>query len=377
MSFLSLLASPAQVGTYLRTSVGAITHIRTATKRVSGSRTNKNDSAGRRLGPKVYENHFVKPGQIIMRQRGSKIHPGENVRIGKDHTIYAVEPGYVKFYLDPFHPLRKYVGLSLKRELTLPSPHFEPRVRRFGYELLTGEAAEIEEARMSRKEELATPMLKENAEREAAEAAAQLEDYKSTVASLSEGLSAESTTLGAARLAFIAAKLALDEPYQVAAEQATFNHIYALELAAKRGELDAESLAAQRKEHISFADDFDNKLSVDFAGKIFATMTPEAREGKQAEVLGALAEYKNKKISAKDKEAVSALIATPGVFSKDTRRELTEEYLPRVLPETVPGTVVEVDGNKKPPKNAIAVRTFNPADRSVKTVFRTKDAFLA
>ena len=45
-----------------------------------------------------------------MRQRGTKIHPGDNVKIG-----VAVEPGYVRYYFDPFHPLRKYVGVSLKK----------------------------------------------------------------------------------------------------------------------------------------------------------------------------------------------------------------------------------------------------------------------
>ena len=100
----------------ITSSIKSIIQIRTATKRVSGSKTSNKDSAGRRLGPKVHEGHPVKPGQIIMRQRGTKIHPGENVRIGVDHTIYAVEPGFVRFYFDPFHPLRKYVGVALKKD---------------------------------------------------------------------------------------------------------------------------------------------------------------------------------------------------------------------------------------------------------------------
>ncbi|CAI5062543.1 AVN_HP_G0084190.mRNA.1.CDS.1 [Saccharomyces cerevisiae] len=84
------------------------------------------DSAGRRLGPKKYEGQDVSTGEIIMRQRGTKFYPGENVGIGKDHSIFALEPGVVRYYLDPFHPKRKFIGVALRRDLKLPSPHFEP-----------------------------------------------------------------------------------------------------------------------------------------------------------------------------------------------------------------------------------------------------------
>ncbi|KAL1412668.1 54S ribosomal protein L2 mitochondrial [Vanrija albida] len=77
---------------------GLQTQIRTATKRGGGSSKNGRDSAGKRLGLKKYSEQYVVPGQIIVRQRGSEIHAGQHVGTGNDYTLYALEPGYVKFY---------------------------------------------------------------------------------------------------------------------------------------------------------------------------------------------------------------------------------------------------------------------------------------
>ena len=68
-----------------------------AHKKGQGSTQNNRDSAGRRLGVKKFGGEFVRAGNIIIRQRGTKVHPGNNVGIGKDHTIYALIDGYVKF----------------------------------------------------------------------------------------------------------------------------------------------------------------------------------------------------------------------------------------------------------------------------------------
>ncbi|WP_025896864.1 50S ribosomal protein L27 [Sneathiella glossodoripedis] len=68
-----------------------------AHKKAGGSSRNGRDSAGRRLGIKKFGGENVIPGNIILRQRGTKWHPGENVGIGKDHTIFAVTDGKVKF----------------------------------------------------------------------------------------------------------------------------------------------------------------------------------------------------------------------------------------------------------------------------------------
>ena len=68
-----------------------------AHKKGQGSTQNNRHSAGRRLGVKKFGGEFVKAGNIIIRQRGTKYHPGNNVGMGKDHTIYALIDGYVKF----------------------------------------------------------------------------------------------------------------------------------------------------------------------------------------------------------------------------------------------------------------------------------------
>ncbi len=69
-----------------------------AHKKAGGSSRNGRDSAGRRLGVKKYGGESVIPGNIICRQRGNKWWPGEGVGQGKDHTIYAINAGSVKFY---------------------------------------------------------------------------------------------------------------------------------------------------------------------------------------------------------------------------------------------------------------------------------------
>ncbi len=68
-----------------------------AHKKGQGSTQNNRDSAGRRLGVKKYGGEQVRAGNIIIRQRGTKVHVGSNVGIGKDHTIFALIDGFVKF----------------------------------------------------------------------------------------------------------------------------------------------------------------------------------------------------------------------------------------------------------------------------------------
>ncbi|UZJ56369.1 hypothetical protein CBS101457_005689 [Exobasidium rhododendri] len=167
---------------------GGSIQVRNSTKRGGGSSKNNRNSSGKRLGVKRYGGQFVKSGEIIIRQRGTEWHPGMNVKMGVDHTIYAVEPGYVRFYqphpdpkelllskarpdgsntasdsilnqamsglaLSPFklqtalpitepvrgHPSsskfrtgRRYIGVVLKESDQLPAPLGQPRQRRFG-----------------------------------------------------------------------------------------------------------------------------------------------------------------------------------------------------------------------------------------------------
>jgi large subunit ribosomal protein L27 len=69
-----------------------------AHKKAGGSSRNGRDSRGQRLGVKKFGGEAVIPGNIIVRQRGTKFHPGEHVGIGRDHTLYAIAGGAVQFH---------------------------------------------------------------------------------------------------------------------------------------------------------------------------------------------------------------------------------------------------------------------------------------
>ena len=68
-----------------------------AHKKGGGSSRNGRDSNSKRLGVKRFDGQFVRAGTIIIRQRGTRIHAGENVKVGRDHTLFATADGFVKF----------------------------------------------------------------------------------------------------------------------------------------------------------------------------------------------------------------------------------------------------------------------------------------
>jgi large subunit ribosomal protein L27 len=68
-----------------------------ASKKGGGSTRNGRDSESKRLGVKVYGGQAINAGSIIIRQRGTRVHPGTNVGMGKDHTLFALVDGHVKF----------------------------------------------------------------------------------------------------------------------------------------------------------------------------------------------------------------------------------------------------------------------------------------
>jgi len=80
-----------------------------AHKKAGGSSRNGRDSPGQRLGVKKFGGEIVVPGNIIVRQRGTKFHPGTNVGMGRDHTIFATERGAVQFRVG--HGGRKYISI--------------------------------------------------------------------------------------------------------------------------------------------------------------------------------------------------------------------------------------------------------------------------
>ena len=82
-----------------------------AHKKAGGSSRNGRDSAGRRLGVKKFGGQEVIGGNIIIRQRGTKVYPGINVGIGTDHTLFATADGRVRFHEGKLG--RKYVSVDL------------------------------------------------------------------------------------------------------------------------------------------------------------------------------------------------------------------------------------------------------------------------
>ncbi|KAF8809028.1 hypothetical protein BYT27DRAFT_7232411 [Phlegmacium glaucopus] len=95
--------------------------VRTATKRAGGTVHNHGGSPGKRLGVKKFSDQYVIPGNIIVRQRGTLFHPGQHVKMGRDHTIYATVPGFVRFYKEKWmRGERKFVGVVLHRGEVLP-----------------------------------------------------------------------------------------------------------------------------------------------------------------------------------------------------------------------------------------------------------------
>jgi large subunit ribosomal protein L27 len=81
-----------------------------AHKKAGGSSRNGRDSAGRRLGVKKFGGQEVIGGNIIVRQRGTRVYPGRNVGIGKDHTLFALDAGRVVFHDGKLG--RKYVSVD-------------------------------------------------------------------------------------------------------------------------------------------------------------------------------------------------------------------------------------------------------------------------
>ncbi|TVP54058.1 MAG: 50S ribosomal protein L27 [Halomonadaceae bacterium] len=82
-----------------------------AHKKAAGSTRNGRDSESKRLGVKIYGGQVVRAGNIIVRQRGTRFHPGQNVGIGKDHTLFAKADGVIKFQVKGEHN-RKFVSVE-------------------------------------------------------------------------------------------------------------------------------------------------------------------------------------------------------------------------------------------------------------------------
>ncbi|KAF2841171.1 ribosomal protein L27 [Patellaria atrata CBS 101060] len=115
------------------TASASLTFSRNASHQAQGRANGVKQGAGKRLGAKKTGEQYVVPGNIIFRQRGTHWFPGTNCAMGRDHTIYATQPGFVKYYRDPrLHSKRQYIGVVFKRDEVLPAPPHAARKRRLG-----------------------------------------------------------------------------------------------------------------------------------------------------------------------------------------------------------------------------------------------------
>ncbi|KAI5959752.1 MRPL2 [Candida pseudojiufengensis] len=351
------------------TPLNALIQIRTATKRVSGSKTSNKDSAGRRLGPKVNEGHFVKPGQIIMRQRGTRIHPGDNVKIGVDHTIYAIEPGYIRFYYDPFHPTRKYVGVSLKKDMKLPKDHFEPRLRRFGYkQILNKKKASEEEESMSRKELQSQPFLKKQERRNLLHRSRSMNTYNEKIADFKLETDPNLTSERLFEISQLVSNYGLTK----AREQVTYNKLYDFRLQYRLGKLSKEQFDSAKLEYRKLADEVDSKIGVCPQGKLFnvETLPSKIQLTEQLKEL-----FQSQAITKEYRIKANEIIQTPGVFNRAEQEKLTKQYIPNILPLNVPGSVVTNIDTKNVPTNLKIQKIFDEATRKVSIIGRPNAVF--
>ncbi|KAK5133888.1 hypothetical protein LTR08_007117 [Meristemomyces frigidus] len=106
---------------------------RYASHQAQGRANKAADGAGKRLGAKKTGGEYVIPGNILFKQRGTHWFPGDHAFMGRDHTIHAGAPGYVRYYRDPArHPKRKYIGIVFDPKQVLPQPPHAVRRRQLG-----------------------------------------------------------------------------------------------------------------------------------------------------------------------------------------------------------------------------------------------------
>ncbi|KAF2705772.1 hypothetical protein K504DRAFT_459868 [Pleomassaria siparia CBS 279.74] len=108
-----------------------LSFMRHASHQSQGRANGAKDGPGKRLGAKKSGGEYVIPGNIIFRQRGTAWFPGENCKFGRDHCIFAMASGYVRYYRDPLkHPKRQYIGVAFEKDESLPYPQNGARRRR-------------------------------------------------------------------------------------------------------------------------------------------------------------------------------------------------------------------------------------------------------
>lgn len=340
--------------------------VRFAHKKAGGGRTHMQDSAGRRLGPKKHEGQQVTTGQIILRQRGTKWYPGTNVGIGKDHTLFALEPGYVRFYLDPFHPDRRFIGVALKQDDRLPYAHFDPTPRRLGRAVLEGDQAQQELEYTSNKESRLAPELIKSRDERVQKRELKVAEFAKQVPTFVSGLTDEQVQEAAKRLGAIDGFLRGGKSQQDARFYATYNYVFDLGLAKRRGELDEISYESKKATYESLAEQVDSKVMFDARYNLVDNITADELEAKKAaafEQLKTLIPDANVLLKKDVKKQALELINSP-IFSLTEQIHLKRRFVKPVVP-LKPELVTD-----KKKKKSVAINRINYDTKSVETTYR-------
>lgn len=333
--------TPATASASATNAVTVLTSIRNATKKAAGSKTSNKDSRGRRLGSKKSDGQEVKVGEIIYRQRGTKIYPGENTGLGKDHTIFALEPGHVRFYYDPFHPNRKFAGVVLNKDHRLPSPHFAPTARRFGrVEIVDAELAEKEKSNMSRKEFLANPKIEEvkNARRTKREEART--KFSTELTGLISGLSEEETSSAVSRLMAIKVYLSGGRSVVESRKFADRDFKIDTQVAERAQKLTSEEAVAQLANYSALAQKLDAAVSFDPKFELIKAYSVEELEASKKEKLDAIIALYTQASSVVTKETQQQIISLidspcfPLSYRVDLRRKYVKAHKPEFFAKT-------------------------------------------
>ncbi|CCD25795.2 mitochondrial 54S ribosomal protein bL27m NDAI_0G00190 [Naumovozyma dairenensis CBS 421] len=358
-----------------------VQQVRHSTKRAAGSRTSMKDSAGRRLGPKKYEGQQVKTGQILMRQRGTKFYPGENVGIGKDHTLFALEPGIVRYYLDPFHPKRKFLGVALSRDYSLPKDHFAPNVRRFGrVEIKNEKVAQMEEETLPRKQDLLKSSILEKLQSRDSKRV-ELEDQYSKLVKDQFKLpitDEEDLPLATKYLARLRSSLKNGFPL----EDAQFYSKCYLEMNMKlksQKEKWSQDIIEKEQTRIAELTTLLDK-SVSFSNKLdlIPYLSQETRNNLKSEFIDKLRTNFPEIKTKKDRKAIKELFNDANRFlTLSEEVKLRRTYLKPIMSESLEDTLIK-DKNidKKTMKKITIIKRFNYERHRVDTIVRTNSAFL-
>lgn len=349
--------------------------VRNAHKKVVSSKTHMQDSPGKRLGAKKYEGHLVKTGQILYRQRGTKWYPGTNVGIGKDHTLFALEPGFVRYYLDPFHPKRKFIGIAFNKEDKLPYSHFDPIPRRLGRTVLEGKYAEQEAEYLPRKATLLQPQIMESLQERQSNRNSKKESFSKQFANFESlaSLSPEEIELASQRLVKIDGFLRGGKSLEDARFYTTYNFNYDTKLSVSRGEIDNDSSIKIIEDYSNLANKVDSAVMLDARFNLTKNLTPEESDALKESSISKLKELipdVTKPVSKKTKDEALAIINGP-CFSLKQQLRLKRQFLKPTLPETPETLATSSD------KKTVSFQRMNLATRRIETIYRKKNAFLA